>query len=506
MVTKGFFKFNGEGQNKLELTRDFIGSQPVFYYSNSDGLVYSDNLNDLLQYDFVPREIDTDALAQYMQLTYIPGPKTIFKNVCSLMPATKMTVYDNGKIETEKYWSLPYDASSLIEDYDECKRLVRSAVTESAKQKTEGDQTVGALLSGGFDSSIMVGILSQLLGKKIESFTVGFDDKEYDERRLAEIVAKRNNTNHRVLHLTGSDILANLDEILNVIDQPYADSSLLAAAIISKKAKEYVPYVVTGDLGDELFAGYEKYLIGYYSDMYNSMPGIAKGSIAAVTHNLLPKGSNIYRKANKLINVAEKDIFTQRREMMYLGFKDEELELLFRDPVKPDMSYIREQYDELKDADELTRAQYVDLNTLLEGDMFPKLTYAYRFSGLETRAPLCTQEIVELVYRIPSQYKISGKDKKIVFKESFKDLLPKELFSAPKHGFAVPVGTWLANELYPALLEYSSEEFINKQNLFNAEYIQKLIAEHKNGTQNHSSKLWAFFVFQHWYINTILSD
>ncbi len=485
--------------NTVSIARDKVGSKQIYYYKNDDCFMFSTELNALLATDIVPKKIDKAALSQYLQLTYTPAPLTIIKDVKKLRPSIIFSIDSNGYISENEYWTLTHCIDEKYTDFDTCKAELKNLLYSSVKEKLDLYSDSGAFLSGGFDSSIVVGVMSDVSDKPIKTFTIGYDDKQFDESELAGIVAKRNNTNHTVLNLDWDKVVNNIDTVLDGVDEPYADSSLIATYAVCNLAKQYTDVAFMGDAGDELFAGYNKYLISYYGNKYKKIPKFIRKGIIEPLSKLIPRKSSLYRKVNKVISSVDMPIFEQRKRMMSLGFKPEELKNLMLDGFVDDMDFIREHYEYLSDADEQTRAQYVDFKTVLEGDMLPKVELASRLSGLKTCAPILDDNIIDFAYSIPTEFKINKANRKIILKETFRYLLPDELFSAPKHGFAVPIGAWLETNLKDKLLSYTNKDFLEKQGLFSYDYINKIINEHFTHQKNRYSELWAFFVFQNWY-------
>ncbi len=246
------------------IARDRAGEKPLYYSYNKDWLIFASELKSIIATNLLKKEIDAEALSTYFQLTYIPAPKTIYKGVFKLMPGSLMKVHADGLIEHLRYWDLhPWSKLEEYEDYEKCKRELREKLFSSVERRMISDVPLGAFLSGGFDSSIVVGIMSQISDKRINTFNIGFNEKQYDESKLAGIVAQKNNTNHTKLILDWGKVLTNIDNILGNIDEPFADSSLIATYAVSELAKQYVTVALTGDAGDELFAGYDKYLGNY---------------------------------------------------------------------------------------------------------------------------------------------------------------------------------------------------------------------------------------------------
>lgn len=481
------------------ICRDRIGEKPLYYYQTKDFFLFASELKSLMKTGLVPKQINKEALSIYFQLTYIPAPYSILENVFKLPPASYIRIDANGNIKMERYWQLTLTEDDRYQDYEWCKKQLRDTFLQSVENRMISDVPLGAFLSGGFDSTIVVGAMSQLSSSPINTFTIGFKEKQHDESALAELVAKKNGTNHRVLSLDWKEAVSNIDRILENMDEPFADSSLIATYTVSKMAKEYVSVILTGDAGDELFAGYNKYLISYYSDRYNRIPKILRKGIIEPSAKLLPANSSIARKVNKVIGSASLDIFEQRKYMMSLGFKPSEMKRLLQSGYVSEMPFIREQYEALN-CEEQTRAQFVDLNTVLEGDMLTKVDRGSMLASLETRVPMLDRKMIELAFNMPARFKINNKDRKIILKDTFRDCIPDELFRAPKHGFSVPVGNWLEKDLKQNLMKYADKEFLENQGLFNSTYIHQVIDEHMNHKVDRFSELWAFYVFQKWYI------
>lgn len=485
-------------EKKWILARDRTGEKPLYYHIDPEKAIFASELKSITATGLVKKEIDTTALSQYFQLTYIPAPLTIFTGIRKLPPGHYMVIDADGGSEIKQYWHLNSEIDPSI-GYEEYKKKLREALISSVERRMISDVPIGAFLSGGFDSSIVVGIMSLLSPGKVNTFTVSFDDKIYDESKLAELVAKKNNTNHTVLKISEEEILGNIPDLLGNIDEPFADSSLIAVNAISKKAREYVKVVLTGDGGDELFAGYNKYLLPYYGNRYKKIPKFLRKGVIEKSLNLLPSKSYRVMGIRKVINACGLDEVEQIRYMMSLGFKPDELKELIPGIDTETMDFISEQYAFLSSTDAQTRTQYVDVKTVLEGDMLPKVDRASMFASLETRVPMLDSNVIELAFNTPTEYKIKGKNRKIILKDAFRDLLPDELFRAPKHGFGVPVSDWLENSLKDQLLKYSDEEFLRSQGLFSADYIGKVIEQHMTHQIDRFSTLWSFYVFQNWY-------
>lgn len=487
------------------LARDRVGEKPLYYYEGSGFIIFGSELKSLLCTGLIPKEINREALTTYFQLAYIPAPMSIINGVKKMMPSTVLEIKTDGTMKQEQYWRLEIVNDEQYKDYDYCKTKLRTVLFNSVERRMIADVPLGAFLSGGFDSSIIVGIMSRLSSHPIDTFTIGFKEKSYDESALANLVAKRNHTNHHTIILDWGEAIKELDELLDNIDEPFGDPSLVATFVVSKMTKKYVTVALSGDAGDELFAGYNKYLLEYYEEKYRRIPKFLRQTVIEPTVVYLSKKSDLFRKAKKVIaNVGISKVI-QATRLMSRAFNRDEVEQLLMGLTVNELAFIRQQYEELIGADSQKRLQYVDFHTVLEGQMLPKVDRASMKASLETRVPMLDTKVINLAFSMPSDFKIRGTQRKIILKDTFRDLLPDELFKAPKHGFDVPVGVWLDGILKEELRKYSSRDYIDKQKLFNKSFIESAIEEKKILNIDWSTKIWSFFVFQRWYENYIMA-
>lgn len=490
-------------RDELILARDKFGNKPLFYYYGDDEFIFSSDLNDIVEYG-IKKEINNIALNIYFTFTYIPAPYTIYKNV-NKVEAGNCVKLENNTVNKKKYYNLSERIRkvNIIKDYNICKKEIKYQLFKSIERRMEVDKKIGLFLSGGIDSSILANIISKVSKKRIHTFTIGYNIGAFDESKKAEVVAKYNNTFHHSSLLDYKEAMKNLDIILSSFGEPYADSSAIAAYYVSKLAKEEVEIVFGGDGADELFAGYEKYLIKYYKNKYNIIPKNIRNILIEPTINKIPQNrytNSILRKIKKVINTDSKNDFIMRFNMMCLGYNNQLRAQLFNEEKNKDISYlIRPIYNELENLDELTRTLFTDMKVGLEGDMIPKIERTSNLNSLIVRTPFLDPEFIEMSFMIPSDFKLKGNNKKYILKETFKDILPRYIINAPKHGFGVPVGEWLKKELKNDLLELTERDFIENQGLFKYEYIEKIIQEHLSGINDFSFQLWTLFVFQKWY-------
>lgn len=349
--------------------------------------------------------------------------------------------------------------------------------------------------------------MASLSDKPINTFSIGFDERDYDESDRAEAVAKHIGSNHRKFILHYNDVLDILDDIIAYYDEPFGDSSAIPSYYVAKLAHESVKVVLTGDCADELFGGYEKYLADYYVAKYKSLPKLVRKGVEKIVNTIPLNGytNNGLRKVKKVIQYSKDSGFDLYYDMLCLGFNDEERNKLLSEDYFTDIKAIYKGfYDSLPTSiSYLQKEQVIDVYRVLEGQMFPKVDRACMHNSLENRAPFIDSGIVNFSLNLPDEYKIEGNNKKKILKDAFNDILPRETLEFSKRGFGVPVDHWFRNELKDELLSLLNKDLIEEQGIFNYECIEKLLEEHITGKENHKGMLWNLFVFQKWYKNNL---
>lgn len=487
-------------KKSLILVRDRVGEKPLYYTKSQKAFVFSSELKGILTTNYVNKAINSNALNQYLQLTYIPAPLTILEGVYKLQAGYYLEIDSSKNFETKQYWDVSYSNIDMISNFKECKEELRSTVFKAVKECMVSDVPVGAFLSGGIDSTIIVGIMSRISEHPISTFTIGYKQKDYDESNRAQLVADHYKTDHHVYFLESEDIMESINDLLNNVDEPFADSSLIPTYIVSKFAQKKVKVILTGDAGDELFGGYNKYLMGYYSQRYNYIPKWGRKIIKCIV-TWFPDNTTLMHKARKLIDNSKFDPFTQNKNLMSLGFKQVELSQLLVKKyfIQDSLQFIKKVFEKYDQIDFLSKTLYTDLKVTLEGDMLTKVDRASMLCSLETRVPFLHKDVIELAARIPMKFKISANRTKIIVRDSFSDLIPVKLLHASKKGFGFPIGMLLREELSTELNRLLSMELIRNQGIFDYDYIQTILKEHMTQTKDRSSELWTLFVFNRWY-------
>lgn len=488
--------------NTLTIVRDFFGEKPLYYFASENEFIWASELKSIIKVLSRKPCIDKTALNLYFQLTYIPAPYSIYENIKKL-EANNFMVLDCA--------NLSYTISEIknyFKKYDKFNKLdatknTHDLVYDSVSSRSISDVPLGTFLSGGVDSSIVSYCLSQQSSKKIDTFSIGFEKKSFDETEKSREVARLINSHHHEFIIGEKDLTQNLSEIILNFDEPFADSSALASYVVANKTKKHVTVALTGDGGDEVFGGYNKYYMGNLNQKYTAL-------VSRPVHNkILNLANNILRtsednrglrfKANRLLNAVnyDEDFYYN---IISLGFQAEELNNIFNVNYQNNnsLAYYK---DLLKDNNNscLKDFRNIDKHLSLEGDMLVKVDRTSMLTSLECRAPFLNKEIWNFTNQLPDEFLIRGWDKKHILKEAFKKYFPKDFLNKSKKGFGVPVGDWLKSELKSELMSYIENDFLEKQSIFSAEPIRSMVQNHIIGKQDNTFRVWTFFCFQKWY-------
>ena len=491
---------------KIFIARDFFGDKPLHYQHSEKGLIWASELKSIISALDKKPEIDNTGLNLYFQLTYIPAPFTIYKGI-SKLESNSFIEYDvnTNALKIHEIHSEKIEKQQV--SFDEAKKNVRKLVEESVSSRSVSDVSLGAFLSGGVDSSIISLCLSKQSDSKIDTFSIGFDKKSFDETEKSRLVANLIGSNHHEFVISEKDLTSHLDEILLNFDEPFADSSALPSYIVASKTADYVKVALTGDGGDEVFGGYNKYLIGGINHKYTSLvPRFLHQSVLKVA-NALTKQKGDERglkfKVRKALNSIDYD-HSFFYNIIKLGFTDKEMSIYLneKDRVKNPLAYYQQRIPNPKN---LTDFRSVDKMISLEGDMIVKVDRTSMLASMECRAPFLTREIWNYTLSLPDEYLLKGNNKKMILKKAFENEFPEQFLEKSKKGFGVPVGDWLRQGMRSELLSYIDDKFLEEQDIFDIQNIKKIVLNHLNSVEDNSFKIWTFYCFQKWYKNTYLA-
>jgi asparagine synthase (glutamine-hydrolysing) len=497
-------------ENKLFLCRDRIGIKPLVYYWDGSCLVFASEIKAILQDDCVKRELDWTSLDLYLTLNYIPAPWTIFKDIRKLEPGCYLTA-EKGKISINRYWEIEnrVETEGDEESFSDQKQRLYELVNESVRQRLVSDVPLGAFLSGGIDSSIIVGLMARNMERPVMTFTVGYKDLSmYDETKYAREVAKFNGTDHHELKVGSQDVLETIPTVLDNLDEPFADSSLIPTYVVSRETKRNVTVALAGDGADELFAGYRVYQGEYLTRYYSLLPERMRNKILRPAFARLPDSRETIlleylRRAKKFIDGADRS-FQKRVYAWREVFGEDarrfivEKEILARLPLLTAQEMMTKRLNRLT-GDSINKMLYLDVTESLHNDMLSRVDRMSMRNSLEVRVPFLDHRLVEFAFTIEGRKKLRGLKRKYILLETFKPILPPRIHSRPKWGFEIPISAWLKKDLRFLIEEYLSEEFLRKQQIFEYNYVRELVQSHLNNRRDTSWHLWNLIVFGHWY-------
>ena len=492
-------------EKTLFLARDRIGKKPLHYGLYDGGIVFGSEIKALLKHPKVAREIDLGSLNKYLSYEYVPAPDTIFKSIRKVRPGYFL-LYKNGEMRTEKYWDIPLSDHPIgYKTEDEYVEELREILERSVRSRLVADVPVGVFLSGGLDSSL-VAAMAKRGNKDIECFSIGFDESSFDERKYAAKVAQSLNLKQNLRIFSTSEMLENLEALPRLLDEPLADASILPTYLLAKMTSEKLKVALSGDGGDELFAGYPTYQAHKLVTYFDSLPDSLKDAAKSLALSLPVSDTDISFdfKIKQFLRGA--GVSSEIRFFRWMGgFIDSEKKELLSDDVKTALRHHNSYEDIFSYLSEsgltkdLERILYLSMKLYLQDDILVKVDRAAMANGLEVRCPLLDQEFVEFTCRLPTYYKLKGLKTKYLLKKAARGILPNEIIDRPKKGFGIPIARWLRNELKDFMLESLEETKIKRQGFFNYAFIKKLIDDHLERKKDNRKALWSLLVFQIWH-------
>jgi len=498
------FSIYDQNINKLFIARDFFGEKPLYYTNSSNQFLWASELKSIVNVLDEKPKISKKGLNLFLRLTYIPAPYSIYENV-SKLEANHYIEYnfENHNFEIHKIQQEIQPKPQNI-SFENAKKEVRDMVYESVESRSIADVPLGTFLSGGVDSSIVSLVLSQLNDKKIETFSIGFHDSS-DESSKARTVANLINSNHHEFKIGEDDLKDNIHEILMNFDEPFSDTAALPTYFVSNKTKDYVKVALTGDGGDEVFGGYNKYYVGKMNNKYTSVipKSIHNIMLKSSAHLLATKSDKRGKrfKIKKLLKSIdyEGDYYW---DIISLANTENELsEILASDYYENNLF---KEYKEIlgnKKIETLTDFRHVDKILSLEGGMLAKVDRTSMQNSLECRAPFLNKKLWDYTNTLPEEYLMKGWNKKHILKEAFKDQFPEQFLEISKQGFGSPVGNWLKSSLKNELKSYIEKDYLLEQGIFNSDKIIPLVQNHLDSKRDNTFRVWAFYCFQKWYSN-----
>ncbi len=508
---RGMFAFAiwHEKEKKLWLVRDRLGVKPLYYTILDDGtLIFGSEIKAILVHPQVRRRLDPKALDFFMTLEYIPAPLSILKDIRKL-PAGCYLVYQNGRTEIKKYWDIEPPASPTVEPKEKevpsIMEKLFELLKESVKLRLVSDVPLGAFLSGGIDSTAIVGLMRELGASPLKTFSIGFEEVSYNELKYARRAAERFSTEHEEFTIE-PQALELTEKLIGHLDEPLGDFSIFPTYLVSQMARSRVKVILSGDGGDEVFGGYE-----HYQAQKIARRRIVRTlgmPVSSLIRRLPPAGrkKGAWNKLQRFLQGLEfRPENRHFRWMMFLSPREKRS--LYSSEFKQrlggiedicEMSPFREIFERLPDFDPVNGELYLDLKTYLADDIMVKVDRMSMAPSLEAREPLLDHKLIEFVFSLPGKMKVRGLETKWIFKKTMERLLPRENIYRPKEGFSIPIKHWLRRELRDLMLDTLNEKRLREGGLFNPLTVGRMINAHLKGRKNYSHQLWALLVFEIW--------
>ena len=492
---RGMFTFAIWDRNRQRLlaARDRFGKKPLNYYWDGEKLIFGSEIKSILEAG-IPREVNHFALDEYLVYCCVPAPNTLFRGVMKL-PAAHILVYENRQISTKRYWELPFTPTCRDDEATAIERT-RALLKEAVEVRLMSEVPLGAFLSGGIDSSIVVGLMSSMMSQPVKTFSIGFEEDDFSELPYARQIAKHFGTDHHEFFVR-PELVSVLPQLVWAYDEPFADASMLPTYDVSKLAREHVTVVLTGDGGDEIFGGYTPYrrewLVSRIPPMLRSLLGFGS--------RFMPDGM----RGKKRLGGLPGDLPDRALQSCML-FTAESRSSMYSPgyfaQVRDHNPYERltGEFRAVSDLDVTAQLQYVDVRAYLTNDILVKVDKASMFNSLETRAPLLDQYLVEYVASLPSAIRTRNGVLKYLLKRVAADLLPAEILTRRKQGFGVPIKHWFRGDLNGYAYELLLSSRAQQRGIFDPEFIRKILQAHARTTLlNHSSAIWTLLCLELWF-------
>ena len=495
-----------QGQQRLLLARDRMGQKPLYYYQNRRTFVFASEIKAILAHPDVPaasnfRASPSSLLGEYLSFGCLPAGRTAFQNIFMLPPATSLQLNAIGQTKTRVYWDISQQAPLAAADPQAKPEAyvpkLREQLDEAVKLRLMSDVPLGAFLSGGLDSSLIAALMRRHSNASVKTFSIGFEgDDSFDETPYALQVAQFLETEHRAFRVR-PNAMQLLSDLVWHHDQPFADSSAIPTYLVSRLTREQVTVALTGDGGDELFAGYERFAAARLFQQWSAVPPPLWAGLAKLI-GLLPDGAAYYsrvKRARRFAQAAGKPVGAAYFDLLRL-FSDELIRDISIHPgkVPTDLS----SYAARPTDDAVIGLVEANMRSYLPDDLLIKTDRCSMQASLEARAPFLDHKLVEYAAAIPFNLKLAGRRGKVILKQAASGLLPDDIIHRKKHGFGVPLAAWLRRDMAPVRDMLLSQP-ARQRGLFNMTVVERLISEHASGKRDHSRQLWALLTFEEWH-------
>ena len=508
----GMFAFCIFDKRKSEfiLVRDRLGQKPLHFYFSKKKFAFSSELKSLIKLPFISKNIDLKNLSRYFSFEYVPAPYSIFEDVFKLEPGHFLKIKVKNSelmLSKKKYWDIDFKKREVASNQEDAGKDIIRLLKKSIDRRLMSDVPLGVFLSGGIDSAGIVALLSEIMDpRKIKTFTIGFDEKSFNESNYAAKISRIFKTDHHQQILSLEKMLGIIPEIFEKLDEPFADASIIPTYLLSKFTKKYVTVALGGDGGDELFAGYDPFLATYWSKYYEKIPyQIHKNIIKPLVDKLPVSSKNMsldFKMKHFLKGVYNSPII---RNQIWLGaFNQSEHKKLFSADVNEKITGF-DSYDILKKdlaytnfRDDFDLITHHYQKNYLSDDILVKVDRASMMNSLEVRAPFLDVDLVEYANSLPSNYKIRRTVRKYILKKSLEGKLPNDILYRKKKGFGIPLTKWIKDDLKKEIVGMLNYDKIKREGIFNPKSVSEILNQHFNNKKDNRKQIWSLYVFEKW--------
>jgi asparagine synthase (glutamine-hydrolysing) len=486
-------------RGRVILARDQLGIKPLFYSVTPENVVWGSEIKAILAGGGVERRLDADALLEFLSWEYVPGEGTLFRDIHKLLPGHYLVVEAGGNISgPHRFWEIPCGASETGRSEGEWLEILGEAVDTGVQRQLVSDVPLGAFLSGGVDSSLVVSSMGDAT-----TCSIGFDDPTYNELAYSQAVADHLGTRHRT-RVVKPHVADLFDDLMYHMDDPIGDFSIFPTYLVSKLAREKVTVSLSGDGGDELFGGYETYVAQQMAERYSKVPAPLRAMVNAAA-DVLPPSAKKKGLVNKVKRFTEGYRFPaglgHARWRIFLN--DALRHSLFTPEFaqtfeRPPGHHISQLFAQAGDLEGVNRDLYVDAKSYMVDNCLVKVDRMSMAVSLEVRVPLLDVDLVELAFRMPPETKLADGETKYLLKKLAAQRIPKDCVYRQKEGFSIPIKNWLAGQFRPILDKYTDPALLGQEGIFDVDVVSRLKSEHLDGKANHSHVLWSLIVFQAW--------
>ena len=503
---RGMFAFAiWDGRNRsLFLARDRVGKKPLVYRLEDDRLLFASEIKSILHAPRVPREMEPEALHHYLTYGYVPHPLTMFRGIEKLPPAHYL-MWKDGKADVEEYWRPPFRVAPRLPEEEYAARL-RDLLTEAVRLRLISDVPLGAFLSGGIDSSIVVGLMSRLSNAPVKTFAIGFEEKRYDELEYARLVARHFGTEHKEF-VVRPNAVEIIPEIVWHYDEPFADSSAIPTYYVSQITRRHVTVALTGDAGDEGFAGYPRYKAVKLGQWYDRLPGFLRRRLGGKAWERLPASvehKTFRRRLRRLLEAM--NLPPRARYVRWCAIFDDTRKAALYAPEfaaalgdNSSAEVFESEYEKVQGLDFLGQTTFVDYMRYLPDDLLVKVDIAGMAHSLECRAPFLDHKLIEFIAEIPTDLKLRGFTSKYLLRRAFGSMLPPAILRRPKMGFGVPIADWFRGDLREYVRGVLLDPATLRRGYFNPAAVEQLVQEHVEARWDHGYRLWSLLMFELWH-------